>query len=219
MRIYVGNPHHSFIVKKAGLAERSPVLANLVSHHRSDGSYIMSPLLSSMKQEDFKPLAEFLDRGEYRPNLLDDGTEWVRLENIDTDEERASELHRCGIIYCHAQQLELLELQRLVFRKVKAFGSYPAFELLSTMHLIYREGPPDDADIHEFFVGYFAVHYYELLLADPARFVEMMQGHPELARCIFERMGRPCAVKEEVKEEEEMDETKSDDDISLLLTS
>lgn len=47
------------------------------------------------------------------------------------------------------------------------------------------------------------------------RFVETLQGHPELARCVFERMGRGGRVKEEIKMEEEVEETKSEDDVSL----
>ena len=191
------------------------MLFGLVSHHRAESSYIMSPLLSSINSEDFKPIAEFLDHSEYRPSLLDDGTPRARLENITTDAQRAEELHLSGIRYCHAQQLELTDLQLLIFRKVKVLGHYPAFELLSAVHMFYREGPPDNEEMHEFFVSHLADHFYELLLEDMARFVEMLQGHPELARCIHERLGMGGGVKEESKMEEDVDETKSEDDVSL----
>lgn len=172
----------------------------------------MSPLLSSISPEDFRTIAEYLDHGEYRPNLLDDGTTWARLENISTDAQRAEELHLSGLRYCHAQQLELSDLQLLIFRKVRALGHYPAFELLSTVNMVYREGPPDNEEMREFFVGHLATHFYELMLEDMARFVEILQGHPELARCIFERLGMGGEVKEETKMEEDVDETKSEDE-------
>lgn len=212
VRIFVGNPHKPFVVKRSELEKRSPLLFGLVSHHRTESSYIMSPLLSNISFEDFRTIAEYLDHGEYRPNLLDDGTRWARLENISTDAQRAEELHRSGIRYCHAQQLELSDLQMLIFRKVKALGHYPAFELLSAVHLMYREGPPDKDEMHDFFVHHLAEHFYELLLEDMARFVELLQGHPELARCVFERLGMVGRFKDEAGMEEDVEETKSEED-------
>lgn len=150
VRIFVGNRPQQFFVKTGGLEERSPLLFNMMSHHRAEGSYIMSPLLSSITPEDFQPIAEILDHGEYRPNLLDDGTRWARLENISTNAQRAEELLLSGIRYCHAQQVEMADLQLLIFRKVKLLGDYPAFELLSAVHMWYREDPPDNEEMHEF---------------------------------------------------------------------
>lgn len=148
VRIYVGNPHHHFVVKRSGLEERSPFFSRLVSHDRAEGFYIMSPLLSTVAPEDFKVIAEFLDRGEYQPYLIAGGTDSARLENINTNAERSEQLHHSAIHYCLGQQFELTNFQLLVFRKVNALGFYPAFELLSTVHMIYREGPPDNEEMH-----------------------------------------------------------------------
>ena len=215
VRIFVGNPHQQFVVKTSGLEERSPLLFTMMSYYRAEGSYIMSPLLSSITPEDFQPIAEFLDHGEYRPNLLDDGTRWARLENISTNAQRAEELLLSGIRYCHAQQLELTDLQLLIFRKVKVLGHYPAFELRSAVGMWYREGPPENEEMHEFFVAHLAKHFYNLLIENMAKFVEMLQRHAKLARCVFERLGMGDGVKQEVKMEEDVEETKSEDDASL----
>lgn len=203
------------MVTRSELETRSPLLFSLVSHHRAESPYIMSPVLSNISPDDFKTIAEYLEHGEYGPQLLDDGTRWARLENISTNAQRAEELHRSGIRYCHAQQLELADLQTLIFRKVRALGHYPAFELLSAVHLMYREGPPDIEAMHEFFVKHLARHFYELLLEDTARFVELLQGHAELARCVFERLGMVGRFKGEVGMEEELEGAKSEDEGSL----
>lgn len=217
MRIFVGNPHQPFLVQRSELEKRSPLLSSLISYHQSETPYIMSPVLSHISPEDFTPIAEYLDHGEFRPNLLDDGTRWARLENVSSKAKRAEELALSGIRYCHAQQLELSALQRLIFRKVKALGYYPPFELLSAVHLIYREGPPDDKEMHEFFVDRLARHFYELLLEDVARFVELLQGHSELARCVFERLGMVGKFKEEAGMEGDLEGIKSEDDGSSPL--
>lgn len=43
----------------------------------------------------------------------------------------------------------------------------------------------------------------------------MLQGQAELARCVFERLGMGGGVNQEVKMKEDVEETKSEDDVSL----
>lgn len=79
----------------------------------------------------------------------------------------------------------------------------------------YREGSPDNEEMHEIFVAHLAKHFYELLIEDMARCIEMLHGQAELARCVYERLGMGGGVNQEVKMKEDVEETKSEDDVSL----
>ena len=154
----------------------------------SDEWYIMSPLLLGMDPLDFKPIAEYLDHSEYRPNLLDEYTDYARLENIETEEERSLIVVQCGILYGLARQIQLPGLQDLVFRKLKALASYPVLELLQITNLMYRGGPPA-REVQEFLVNYIAEHFYTIWESESERLLETMRGNSNLALRVYQRLG------------------------------
>ena len=199
-KVYVGNPHEVLIVKRDGL-EQSALLRGLLTHSSREGWYVMAPLLSGISAHDFKPVADFIDHGEYRPNLLDDATEYVRLENITNEQQRANEILRCGVVYSLAEMIELPNLQRLAFRKLRALGSsfaapFPSFELLSVVQLVFNDTAPKDWEMHSFFVNYIAEHFWNIMEADPLRFAEIMKENEHLSRSVFSKLAEaPNSVK------------------------
>ena len=200
--IYVDNPHKRFKVQRSRL-DASPPLAKLLTHHPENGWYIMSPLLSSIDANDFRPVGEYIDRREYHPNILDDGTVHVRLEGDLSPENIRQEVLRCGTIYQLAQMLEMPGLQHLVFRKLKALARTPLKEILVVVELVFQVGGPE---IREFLTRHVAEHYWDLVLVETERMVEVMSANEELAKGVFGILsGQDDKVKMEgvVKKEKE----------------
>ena len=147
----------------------------------------MSPTLSNIPAESFKPIGEYLERGEYDPNLLEVDTDWVRLEQKQemAERQRAKEVLRCGMIYVVARDLELPGLQDLAFRKLKALGKrkpHQAFAILCVVELVFSIGKED---IQGYLLNYLAVHYWAIVKTATNKAAEVMQNDDDLARRVF----------------------------------
>ena len=218
--IYVGNPHEIFKVRRSGL-DASPLLSSLLRHRPEDGGYIMSPMLSMLEADGFRPIDEYIDHCEYYPNIVNDGTVHVRLEGDLDPEMLGDQIVRCGTIYELAKKLEMPGLQDLAFRKLKALE--PHFEplkILTVVEVLFNIGSPG---IRQYLTQYIANHFYNLVLAETEKIVEIMDTKEELAKGVFEILSgreneiKKEKVKEEVKEEEKADaadETKEGEDAS-----
>lgn len=219
--IYVGNPHKMFRARRSRL-EASPLLSSQAAYHPQNGWYLMSPLLSSLDVNDFFPVGQYLERGEYNPNILDEGTEWVRLEDNLTDDQRGQEVVRCGTIYSIAQQLELLGLQDLAFRKLKALAKqepYYPFAILCVTDAVFECG---SENLREYLMQYLATHYWDIMLAQTQRFAEVMKADDELSQGVFRLLSGVAPVKwtdakvegEQVVKEEKKGNSADEDDES-----
>ena len=208
--VYVGNPHEIFKVKRSGL-NASPFLSNLLRHASEGSGYIMSPMLSLLEAEEFRPIGEYIDRREYYPNILDDGTEHVRFEGGLNPEMVGDQIVRCGTIYKLAKTLEMPGLQDLAFRKLKALESHFApLQILTVVEVLFDIGSPG---IRQYLTQYVADHFYNLVLAETEKIVDIMFTNEDLAKGVFEKLsGNEDEIKkEDVKEEEKAgvaDETK-----------
>ena len=198
--IYVDNPHKRFKVRRAGL-DTSPLLAKLLTHHPENGWYVMSPMLSSIDANDFQPVGEYIDRREYHPNILDDGTVHVRLEGDLTPEMLRHQVVRCGTVYQIAQMLQMPGLQDLAFRKLKALAPhYRPLEVLTVIELLFDIG---GVEIRRYLTKHVADNYWDFLLAETEKVVEVMNGNEELAKGVFRLLS---GVDVEVKTEERVKE-------------
>ena len=206
MIIYVDNPHKKFKVSRNGL-DASPLLRKQLAHHHENGWYIMSPTLSSLDANDFQPVGEYIDRREYHPNILDDGTAHVRLEgDLDPDTLR-HEVVRCGTVYQVALLLEMPGLQDLAFRKLKALAPHQhPREILTVIELLF-DGC--GVEVRRYLIEHVAEHYYALVLAETEKLVQVMRAYEGLAKGVYGILGRDDEVKAEavVVKEEGKDET------------
>ena len=185
--IYVDNPHKMFKVRRSGL-DASPLLSKLLMHHPENGCYIMSPMLSSLNANDFQPIGEYIDRREYRPNILDDGTVHVRLEGDLNPEMLRYQVVRCGTIYQVALMLEMPGLQDLAFRKLKALAPhYQALEILIVIESIFEIGTPQ---IRQYsLTQHVADHFWNLVHAETERMIEVMSANEDLAKGVYRKLG------------------------------
>ena len=199
--IYIGNPHEIFTVRRRNL-DVSPLLSRLLTHHPENGWYVMCPMLSSLNVGDFHPVGQYLERGEYHPNILDEATDFPRLEGTLTVDGRGHEVVRCGTIYSMAHLLELPSLQDLAFRKLKVLvlNPFPALAFLLAVEIIFELARPD---MRRFLVEYFAQNYWNLVLAETTKLVDLLKLHDELANGIFKRLSGLSAHQQKVEVKEE----------------
>ncbi|KAL2043924.1 hypothetical protein N7G274_003444 [Stereocaulon virgatum] len=156
--IYVDNPHKKFNVKRSGL-EASPLLKTLLAHSPEVGWYIMSRLLSTLKENEFFPVDQYLERSEYDPIIVDEGTAYVRLAIELTGAERGGEAVRSATIYSVAQMLELSGLQDLAFRKLKALATSEPHQPFAILCIVETVLDQADEDLRQYLVQYLADHY------------------------------------------------------------
>ena len=198
--VYVGNPHKIFNVKRSGL-NASPLLSSLLRHPSEGSGYIMSPMLSLLEAKEFRPISEYIERREYYPNILDDGTVHVRLEGGLNPEMLGYQIVRCGTIYKLAKELEMPGLQDLAFRKLKALEPhFKPLQILTVVEVLFTIGSPG---IRQYLTQYVANHFYSLVLAETKKIVEIMFTNEDLAKGVFEKLsGKENEIKkEDVKEE------------------
>ena len=161
----------------------------------------MSPVLSKLDKVDFMPVGQYLERGEYDPNILDEGTEWVRLETNASGQDAGEEVMRCAIIYDIARTLELPGLQDLAFRKLKALAKnepHQPFAILCVVDHVFKRA---QADMKQYLVEYLAEQHWHLVRQESQKIAEVMEADEELGKRVFGLLaGLPEA---EVKNEAE----------------
>lgn len=205
--IYVDNPHKKFKVKRGGL-HASPLLSKLLMHHPQNGWYIMSPMLSALDADDFRPIGEYIDRGEYHPNILDENTAHVRLEGDLTPEMLRHQVVRCGTVYHVAHMLEMPGLEDLTFRKLKGLTPhYQALEMLTVTELLFGTGSPE---VRQYLTQHVADHFWKLVLAETAKMAEVMGANEELARGVHGKLSGRELLEDEVKAETVKEEAQED---------
>ena len=194
----------------------SALLSRLVAEDADNGHYVMSPLLSSLDADVFQPIAEFLDRREYRPNILDEGTEWVRLEADFTPRERGQEIVRSGVVYDLARMLEIRDLQDLAFRKLKVLGgvaeSVPPLAILSVIEQVFESA---NDDLRQYLIRFTADEYWPLIMAETEKMAEIMQTNANFAKSVFILLGETGVSDGILERKEESDTEQAIDDQNM----
>ena len=188
------------MLRRNGL-DASPLLSKMVCYDPDNGSYIMSPALSKLDKVNFMPVGQYLERGEYDPNILDEGTEWVRLEMNVSGQDASEEVMRCAIIYDIARTLELPGLQDLAFRKLKALAKnepHQPFAILCVVDHVFRDAKPD---MRQYLVDYLAEHLWNLVRQENKKVAEVMEADEDLSKRVFGLLAGP--PEGEVKDESE----------------
>ena len=178
----------------------------------------MSPLLSSLSPDTFKPIAQYLDYGEYYPNLLDEGTEHARLEDLYSYEQRVEEIQRCGGAYAMAQKLEIGGLRALAFRKLRVLGPWPRGGVLEVVGMVEFSEPGPSVSFSSpsssssskeakekgkeekvaegdgmrgFVVSYLKNNFLELMKEETEKMVQVLEANWDgLAKQVFCELGR-----------------------------
>ena len=169
----------------------------------------MHPTLSELDRDKFLPVGQYLMRGEYDPNIVDEGTEWVRLETTrGVQEDVSGEAIRSGIIYETARMLEMPGLQDLAFRKLKALGQngpHEPFEILEVVDHIFKNAQPD---MQKYLVEYLAEHFWILVVVENRKLCNVMENDEVLAKRVFGLLaGHPEAdLKNEAEENMKVEE-------------
>lgn len=159
----------------------------------------MAPPLSSIHANDFSPVADFLNHGDYHPRLLDAGTGRARLDgaSVLTSEEKHLETLQCGIVFAIAHQVDLPRLQALAFSKMKFLNPYSPLEFLVFAHLSFGKGY---AEADDFVVHHLVEHFWNLLDTEKEKFVDLVQGNDELASRVFLEKGFSLAPEKDQRD-------------------
>lgn len=156
IKIYVDNPYVIYSVKGSSLDEESPFLASYCQGSTGD-CYIMTPWLTTISADDFRPIAEFVESGEYHPYIIDAGTDRAHLAGVSNVEDKKMEVLKCGVVYTLARQFNMPKLQALVISKLRTLQPYPAEELIAMTDLAFGSGLSEEDGLDKLVVSYIAV--------------------------------------------------------------
>lgn len=160
----------------------------------------MSPMLSSIDATDFLPVGEYIDRREYHPNILDDGTVHVRLEGDLGPDLLRSQVVRCGTVYQVAKMLEMPGLEDLAFRKLQALAPHHRpLEMLAVTERLFGIG---GADVRRYLTEHVASHFWSLVLAETEKTAELMGADGDLAKGVFGLLSGLLDDKAKTEEEQ-----------------
>ncbi|KAL8767806.1 MAG: hypothetical protein Q9209_005800 [Squamulea sp. 1 TL-2023] len=202
VKIYVDNPHVIYTIKSNRLNETSPVLASQI-HSSKDGLYIMTPWLSAISATDFRPIAEFIESGEYHPYIIDAGTDSAHLAGLCNIQDQKIEVLKCGVVHTIAHQFDMPKLQALVISKLKTLQPYPAEELIAMTELAFGSGLGKEDGLDELVVNYIVDKYFELSMAATARFNQLLSANDTLKNQVFAKLAGTHGENTTVKKEEE----------------
>lgn len=223
IRIYVDNPYVIYNVKTSSLDEASPFLASYCQGSAGD-CYIMTPWLTAISADDFRPIADFVESGEYHPYIIDAGTDRAHLAGVSNVQDKKTEVLRCGAVYTLARQFNMPKLQALVISKFRTLQPYPAEELIAMTELAFGSGLSEEDGLDKLVVSYIAVsylslavspsltdpsnqgHYFDLSTAATSQFNKLLTANSHLRNQVFTMMtgthgSKPTADKKELKVE------------------
>ncbi|KAL8643839.1 MAG: hypothetical protein Q9226_008089 [Calogaya cf. arnoldii] len=201
VKIYVDNPYVIYNVKSSSLAEASPLLASHYQDNNSD-PYIWTPWLSAISGDDFRPVAEFVESGEYHPYIIDAGTDRAHLAGVSKVQDQKMELLRCGVVYTLARQFKMPKLQALVISKLKTLEPYPAEELIAITALAFGSGLGGEDGLDKLVVDYIVDHYYSLANEATSRFTQLLRDNGDLSNQVFAMMASKHRPKPEASDRE-----------------
>ena len=171
IKIYVDNPYVICSVKDSNLDEASPFLASYCQGSVGE-CYIMTPWLTAISADDFRPIAEFVESGEYHPYIIDAGTDRAHLAGVSNVQDKKTEVLKCGVVYTLARQFNMPKLQALVISKLRTLQPYPAEELIAMTELAFGSGLREEDGLDKLVVSYIAVSRRSLAvspsLTDPS---------------------------------------------------
>ncbi|KAI4272459.1 MAG: hypothetical protein L6R38_006594 [Xanthoria sp. 2 TBL-2021] len=224
IKIYVENPYVIYSVKASSLDEASPLLASYCHRGKGD-NYIWSPWLSAISADDFRPVAEFVESGEYHPYIIDAGTDGAHLAGVSNMLDKKTEVLKCGVVYTLAHQFNMPKLQALVISKLKTLQPYPAEELIAMTELAFGLGLGEEKGLDKLVVSYIVDHYFDLSAKATSLFNKLLTADGDLRNQVFATMAgthgsKPTASNKEPKVEAvprvgggiEMDENVIDDE-------
>ena len=210
IKVYVGNPHSVFAIKYESLRQQSKLLFDGVRLQGKEW-YLMHPVLSELSALDFGSVAEYLNHSEFKPNLLHEGTDRERLENMNSEDDMSAAIIQCGYLYGIAQKLELPGLQDLCFRKLKALPALPSEELVLIAKRMFSSWQFNDRAVRDYFVECIAKKYYTLWEEDSKDFRTLLTGCSELAMAIHKRLGDGIEMEKPFEKIEDHSEGAADD--------
>lgn len=117
----------------------------------------MSPRLSAISADDFRPVAEFIESSEYHPYMIDAGTDRACLAGVLSMRDKKAEVLKCGIIYMLAYQFNMPRLQALVISKLKTLQPFPAEELIAMTELAFGSGLGEEDGLDKVVISYIVV--------------------------------------------------------------
>ncbi|KAL8674170.1 MAG: hypothetical protein Q9168_001421 [Polycauliona sp. 1 TL-2023] len=201
IQIYVDNPYVIYRVKASNLDKASPLLASYCQGGKGN-CYIWSPSLSAISAEDFRPVAEFVDSGEYHPYIIDAGTERAHLNGISNVQDKKTEVLKCGVVYTLARQFNLPKLQTLVISKLRTLKPYPAEELITMTKLAFGSGLGEGDRLDKLLVTYIADHYFDISAEATGLFNKLLKDNLDLKSQVFATMAGSTRMESTVKGKE-----------------
>lgn len=172
--------------------EQYPFLDSIKQLEGDGQWYISRSPFFEFNVKDFDPVAVFLRGGEYRPRLVDDGTDHVAFEDFNTADVVAvkREVYRCGSTFQYAGQIKMHDLQKLAVRKLQVINQYPSEEILQVAQIVYGHTPAGSdpeatTAIRDLLECHIAKNFWKIADTELVTLTRIMEEHADLAQSVF----------------------------------
>ena len=118
VNIYVGPDSKLFILDVSAIKPH-PNLSSFMRVGLTTGNTIRNPLFDAIDPETFESVISWLKTSDYAPQLLDDGNH-QQLQDIRSAAQFEEAASNATLLWLLAQKLQLTDLQKLIWKKLKA---------------------------------------------------------------------------------------------------
>lgn len=195
--IHISKSRIPFQVPYSSLTDRL-LLLDLKVWDPKQGWTISRPLFDTINPDHFRPVAEYLNRGDYAPDLVGRDTAAAHLVGVKTKEQKAAELIRCGVIFNIARDLQLSDLIELVVKKMKLLRPWPPLELTMVLTWVLEDastGFEADDELRSLLEEYMADNFWEFVQAQTSNLSRTMNGHPDFQAAVMARVAENAKAK------------------------
>ena len=171
------------------LSERSIITEEL-------GHHIDLSRDTNIEADDFGPIAQYLQQGDFAPCLVEIGgqkcLEGVMIDDVSEKEKREA-MMQIAKVFNTANEMHFAALQWLCVNKLKAICSVGAKYVLVAAALLYEKCRSDsevDSHVQEWLIDLLAEHFWTLVAKESLALERIVGQNEELRRRLFRKMGK-----------------------------
>ena len=190
--IFVGADQTPFMVSKEGVGA-CDFLANRVSFTEELKTHIELDEHSDITAKEFFPLADYLDKGDFEPRLINKGNLLLRLDGVFLPKERDSAAIAVSKVFLNAAKLWYETLQQLCVDKLKALYPLSLDALLTVLMIVSRadtHGSEAGEELKDWLTDHIAEFFWSLVEGKGPTFKRLMYENPETRRRVLEKLGQ-----------------------------
>ena len=187
--IFVGTLETPFSLSNDALS-KCKFLADRVASTAELRNQINLNEYTDISPNEFNPVRDFLDNGEFTPHLIE-SEESERLCQVITEDEKDTAAETIAKVYLTASKIQFAELQSLCVRKLRALYPLSAKYLLIVIRIVTRtdaSGCEAEESAEEWLVDHVFEYFWHLVECEGMTFSRLMVDNDCLRQGVLAKL-------------------------------